>query len=274
MISKPRTKDGYSPKQAQRVRVTYLYLATKIGDLLEDVVVVGGLVPTLIVPQKADRLHVGTVDLDVGLSIALFDGARYAELASRLAAAGFEPDVNENGNPTRQRWRIDSPAVTVDFLIEPTGGEKPGTIKNLTRELAAFVIPGVRLAFRDRRRITLDESTIRGELAERALWVCGPGAFVAMKSLALGLRGENKDAYDLVYMLTELGTKPSAASFAPLLDDEDGREARENLRRDFKTVKSVGPLRAAEFTSGGVDDALAADAWAAVQELLAELGRA
>lgn len=272
-MPKPRTKEGYGSDDVRRVRATCLYLATKIGDLLEDIVIVGGLVPALIVPQREDRLHVGTTDLDVGLSIALFDEQRYAELAARLSAAGFEPDVNEKGNPTRQRWRIDSPKITVDFLIEPTRGEKPGTIKDLTKELAAFVIPGVRLAFRDRQAVTLDEQTIRGEDAQRTISVCGPGAFVAMKALALGLRGENKDAYDLVYVLNELGPARVADLLHPLLDDPDAQVARENLVRDFKTAKSVGPLRAAEFLTGGVDEDLATDAWGAVQALLEALER-
>lgn len=273
MTSKPRTKDGYAPDQSQRVRATCLYLATKVGDLVDDLVIVGGLVPSLIVPQRGERLHVGTTDLDVGLSIALFDESRYEELASRLLTAGFEPDVNEKGNRTRQRWRIESPKITVDFLIEPTRGEAAGSIKQLSPDLAAFVVPGVRLAFRDRRQVTLDGETIHREQAERQISVCGPGSFVAMKALAFGLRGENKDAYDLVYVLTELGTAPVAELLRPMLDDEDARQARAYLRRDFKAVTSIGPRRAAEFTTGGADDALAADAWGAVQALLDVLER-
>lgn len=37
------------------------------------------------------------------------------------------------------------------------------------------------------------------------MWVSGPGAFVVLKGLAFRLRGENKDAYDLVYVLLEYG---------------------------------------------------------------------
>lgn len=270
-MPKPRTRVGYSIGQSAQVRAACLYLATRIGDLLDDVVVVGGLVPSLIVPQRHGHLHVGTMDLDLGLSVALFEEARYAELADRLQAAGFEPDVNVRGNRTRQRWRFSSPAVTVDFLIEPTRGERPGTVKDLTPELAAFVVPGVRLAFLDRVRVVLGGETVRGEQAERSIWVCGPGAFVAMKALALGLRGENKDAHDLVYVVSELGGAVVAAALRPLLAEAQAAEALASLRRDFATVRDIGPLRSAEFLVGGLDEALAADAWGALQDLLARL---
>jgi hypothetical protein len=49
MPEKPRTAAGYPPDQAQRVRATCLYLATKLGDLMDDLVVVGGLVPSLLI---------------------------------------------------------------------------------------------------------------------------------------------------------------------------------------------------------------------------------
>ncbi|MBN1337394.1 MAG: hypothetical protein JXB39_15665, partial [Deltaproteobacteria bacterium] len=49
-----------------------LYVATILGDLGSDVVIVGGLVPYLIVDQeRAPERHVGTRDLDLGLSRAV-----------------------------------------------------------------------------------------------------------------------------------------------------------------------------------------------------------
>lgn len=100
-MPKPRTAAGYNPTQAQHVRATCLYVATKLGDLVDEVVVIGGLVPSLIVEQKsATTKHTGTLDLDVGLALGLLDHGRYQEVAERLRAAGFERDTNEKGNPT------------------------------------------------------------------------------------------------------------------------------------------------------------------------------
>src|SRR5262249_32986542 len=101
MERKPTVAAGYSPAAVQRVRAASLYLATKLGDLRDECVIVGGLVPSLIVPQTelpADRpLHVGTIDVDLGLAIAILDEQRYHELGERLRNAGFEPDLNQAG---------------------------------------------------------------------------------------------------------------------------------------------------------------------------------
>src|SRR5438128_9813460 len=107
---------------------------------MPELVVVGGLVPSLLVPQ--DNLpenatpHVGTMDLDLGLAFALVGEQRYHQIAERLRNANFSPDENEQGKPTRQRWRISDPPVTVDFLIEPeTNAEADaGKIFPLTKD--------------------------------------------------------------------------------------------------------------------------------------------
>jgi hypothetical protein len=107
MPEKPTTAGGYHSEQSDLVRATCLYVATKLGDLMDDLVVVGGLVPSLLVHQEglaegADP-HVGTMDLDVGLSVALLDQGRYRTITERLRRAGFSQDVNEEGNPTLSR---------------------------------------------------------------------------------------------------------------------------------------------------------------------------
>jgi len=46
--------------------------------------------------------QVGTMALDVGLTLALLELGRYRSLAARLQDAGFTQDQNEDGHPTRQ----------------------------------------------------------------------------------------------------------------------------------------------------------------------------
>lgn len=93
MEHKPKHTSGYQPESVRRVRQTLLIIASKLGDLMEDIVVVGGLVPYLLVEQEglpAPRRHVGTLDLDLGLSLAILDDERYREVADRLRAEGFK----------------------------------------------------------------------------------------------------------------------------------------------------------------------------------------
>ena len=53
MPEKPSFATGYRKRQVGLVRRTCLYVATKLGDLLDEFVVVGGLVPSLLIPEKS-----------------------------------------------------------------------------------------------------------------------------------------------------------------------------------------------------------------------------
>ncbi|MBN2033988.1 MAG: hypothetical protein JW836_11980 [Deltaproteobacteria bacterium] len=163
MPDKPSFASEYSKEQAELVRQTCLYVATKLGDLLDELVVVGGLLPSLLIPEESvprgEDIHVGTMDLDLGLSLAILGAERYEELTARLRRAGFEPDVNKAGNPTFQRWKIEPsghPKVTVDFVIPPSLDEdEGGKILHIEKDFAAVITPGLHLAFQDRRRVSL-----------------------------------------------------------------------------------------------------------------------
>lgn len=277
MPDKPSTARGYTPDHVARVKATCLYLATKLGDLAADMVVVGGLVPSLLIDQEKlpeDMApHVGTLDLDLGLSFALLGQHRYQEVASRLRQAGFLPDETSDGKLTRQRWRISEPMVTVDFLVEPSPSSpaRPGSLLSLAPDWAAIMTPGLHLAFRNQQSIRLAGRTIAGEAAERYIPVCGAGAFVVLKALAFHVRGENKDAYDLFYVLRNYGggVADVAAQVRPLLVDPITAEAMGCLRSDFQSLGSIGPSRAAEFLYGRPDPETQADVVGFVRQLLA-----
>lgn len=103
------------------------------------------------------------------------------------------------------------------------------------------------------------------------MWVCGAGAFTVLKALAFKGRGENKDAYDLLYVLQNFGTQyvvDVARALQPLLDDAVTKEALEILQADFCTPISLGPMRAAAFFERTGDEAYRSDLSAAVLELL------
>ncbi len=279
MPEKPTTANGYTGEPVRAVRAACLYIATKLGDLIEDVVIIGGLVPSLLVAQEdlpeGEEAHVGTMDLDVGLALRILEDKRYTALAERLRRAGWSPDVNERGNPTHQRWKIVADmAVTVDFLIAPSGqADRGGDLRHIEPDLAAMITPGLHLAFQDRELVSLSGPTVRGEMATRSVWVCGPGAYMVLKALAFAARGENKDAYDLYYVVRNYsaGVEAVAARLAPIAADPETVKALEILRRDFLDAHGPGPRRVAEFLGRGPNEALQADVAGFIRRLLAAL---
>lgn len=280
MNDKPQNRLGYSTDVTESIRSTCLSVAVTLGDYLAEVVVVGGLVPSLLTeghfllaPPDDDR-HVGTMDLDLGLSLSVLDDERYAAISERLKAEGFAPDLSEDGNPIRQRWQRNG--LTIDFLIpEPSSGAGGG-LQSLQADFAAIQTQGLGLAFEERVDVLLEGFTLSGHRATRSVGVCGPGAFVALKALAFHNRSEPKDAYDLVHVLRFVpeGVRRIAEMLGQHSVAHETTVALvvEVLEADFATVDHIGPRKAAEFISidpDSIEDA-AADAHGFVDDLLRE----
>ncbi|MDZ7772190.1 MAG: hypothetical protein U5K31_05540 [Balneolaceae bacterium] len=267
MPDKPQYRSGYSSETTDALRQLCLLVATRIGDLMPRIRVVGGRVPALLInPRLPDEkeIHIGTTDLDLGIELAVLEKKYYQEISKRLRQAGLQNDVTETGNPTRQRWTTPSNELTIDFLIPPASGEdEAGTLQDLEGDFAAVVTPGLEFAFRDFAVLELEGKTPEGDHATRRIWVCGPGAFVILKSLALHSRGEPKDAYDLHYTLAHWpdGLDDIVERIDKLPKNEIIREAIEYLESDFSAIDSIGPQKVDRFLGGeeADDEELRAD---------------
>lgn len=274
------TAADYTPEQTELIRAATLTAATILGDYMDDLAVVGGLVPSLLIPPTALPAgadpHVGTMDLDLGLDLAILDDHRYEGIAERLRDSGFIPDTSEKGNEVRQRWTHSrNPLAKIEFLIPPVSAEAvPGKLQPLERGLAAFIIEGLEVAFNERVHVRLEGTTLFGETISRVIPVCNPGAFIILKALAFRNRGKFKDAYDLYYMTRNYGsgTEDVAGFLGPLIGTEPGRRAVGILREDFLDERALGPMRVALFATGAEDAEMQADVVGFISELLRVAG--
>jgi hypothetical protein len=283
MAEKPRHADGYTPAQVELARKTCRYVATILGEMMDEVVIAGGLVPSLLIDQESlppgTMAHVGTQDLDVGFQLALLNNERYKAVAEVLRDQKFAPFVKSSGTKMRQTWTsTEAHTVSIDFLIPRSPAhDKASRIHDLEGDFAAFIIPGLHLAFRNPRRVPIPGYDCKDRWSERTVNVCGPGAFVVLKALAHFGRDEPKDAYDLYYLLQYYGNDVGdvADDLRPLLDDQDALQAMANLRAEYTRLDAVGPSRLAEFLHGRVaDDEIRADFVGRVGDLLRALNQA
>ena len=272
----------------ERVQQALLHVSTVLGDWMEQITVIGGIVPSLLVPPSQlpvdAEAHPGTTDLDLALQLKVLTAVGYASISELLRYAGYRPVEKQEDTIRRQTWRTDpkfGPVVTIDFLIARSP-KHPREVKvqNLERDFAALIADGIQLVERDRRKIRISGRTIRGEQAERDIWVCGSASFVVLKARAIHLREKPKDAFDLHYILENLdgGIEAIVTVFRAFMDDGDAVESVGFLRQAYGTHEGIGPSRAARFLYGERNrdnhedyDALAASAHAYVRRLLALL---
>lgn len=253
---KPRVASGYRPEDVDLVLSLYLTVARVLGDYAEDLVVIGGLVPYLLIPQEtleaADR-HVGTGDLDLVLEVTLLKEERYKEIAVLLRGSGFAPEKKaDTGAQRLQRWVAPGTAGKgiIEFLIPPLDNKaRPGTIQHLSGDFGAIILHAGELAFLDRISREVSGTNLQGAKDTRAMWVCGPAAFLVLKAFAHRRRNEPKDAYDIDYLVAGYPGQP--ASILDRFDLLRGRpgvsEAMELLRNAFHGIDSTGPVDVASF---------------------------
>jgi hypothetical protein len=172
-----------------------------LDEFRDDIVVVGGWVPQLILPSGATP-HVGSIDVDPALNHRNLWEAGYATIQALLARRGYEQDPHQpiiyhrsvvvNGNAIK---------VEVDFLA----GEYEGTgAKHRTQPIhegRARKARGCDLAFD-----LYVEASIEGELPEGGrdqarIRVSSVVAFLVMKGMALHDRLKEKDAWDIYFTL-------------------------------------------------------------------------
>lgn len=189
------------------------------GAARDHVTVVGGLAPSLLVPNPVGAAHVGTVDVDLCLTVALADGATgyYSEVVQELRRAGF---VQRREPHKRFRWHRDQ--LAVDFLYpagtpaeamrkQRTGEEwETAALRSLGEDFAALAVGFRRLIDRTRERVEFTASVDGGVVPRAWVYVAGPAGLAALKASALKSRTKHKDAYDLVWVLNERGPEKSA----------------------------------------------------------------
>ncbi|MFZ5438942.1 MAG: hypothetical protein ACOZQL_02980 [Myxococcota bacterium] len=222
--------------------------------------IIGGLVPALLVPVVEPGLetHVGTLDLDMCMSVALLSGdvGQYENLQKALEAAGFEV-MREDSKPVSWRWRRKNNAkLVVEFLcpVPADGSRRPGELHRpggpVAGKLSALVLEAGALIASDVRLVKRRVAASKGEL-EFEFRVAGPLSWLVSKTDALERRDKAKDAYDIVWLCecwpggqAALGAELRAS---PLFVDGKVTHGLARLKASFADREQIGPRQFAAF---------------------------
>ena len=280
---------GYDPAVAGHLVAEAADLMRALGFTAAHVVLIGGLVPSLLVPVLDPGIepHVGTADLDLCLSVALVEGdtQTYERMETVLKSRGFVM-----GDVTFRWHRRDGIALTVEFfcpagddrpageIFRPAAAENPTGKYNFGGRLSALALEAGALLTSDVEEITQHVDLPGGRGAHDAkLRVTGPLAFLVAKVDALGGRDKPKDAYDIVWLIESWPGGPAAAAAAfsarPAYGDPLVPVALRHLGEMFAEPHSVGSRSYARFLAANVAEEaqLERRAVGAIAEFLAAL---
>lgn len=239
----------YSADQVEAARSVLLELVHLLGEYRDDIVVVGGWVPQLILPPGRTP-HVGSIDVDLALNHRNLREAGYATIQTLLARRGYEQDPRQ---PFIYHRTVvvhgDVIKVEVDFLA----GEYEGTgAKHRTQpvhEGRARKARGCDLAFD-----LYVETNIEGQLPEGGrdqarIRVSSVVAFLVMKGMALHDRLKEKDAWDIYFTLINYpgGLDALAEEIRLHLNHGLVQEGLRKIAEKFASPEDVGPKFVVDF---------------------------
>lgn len=149
--------------------------------------------------------------------------------------------------------------IYLDFLTESPSGS---TGSQMVDDIIASVVPGINRALESRRDISISGRDLYGAEKEIMVKVAGIGSLITLKLNAFGGptgRRHPKDAFDLLLLVSSYVDGADEAISAFQSEVEKGNAAYTSavaaLRKDFYEEDADGPIRAAEFLRGTLDEA-------------------
>lgn len=223
-----------------------------LGAYRGQFAIVGGAVPWLLLGDKTDMAHVGTLDIDVGLDAQALGDGEYALLVESLLANGYQ----QRGE--LKRFQLVRPVpmhdggmpidVIVDFL-RPRDVEITKNAPPLLDEFAVQRADGADLALQFNETVRLSGLMPTGGRNTVELVVCSIPALLAMKGHAIQNRWKQKDAYDIYYCVRNYpgGLDALADACRPLLEHLSGATGYRYIAEKFDGIDGFGPTCVRRF---------------------------
>jgi len=243
------TKDDYPKLAVKAAESVLLELVHILGEYLDSIVVIGGMVPRYLITEPEEP-HVGTTDVDLALDHRRFDEPGYQTLHTLLTNHHYRVDHNQ---PFIYRREIVKDGNTVSVQVDLLSGEYGGTGRDRRTQAIQDVRPrkarGADLAFEEPVRVKITGELPDGAKDTVTIPIAGIVPFIVMKAMAMRGRLKRKDPYDIYYCLRYFpeGMDKIVGHVKLLRGNALVKEALEILREKFDSPEHVGPSHIAEF---------------------------
>jgi hypothetical protein len=239
----------YSKDQIAAAKSVLLELVRLLGEYRDDIVVVGGWVPELILPAYPNR-HVGTLDVDLALNHAKLREAGYQTIRKLLLKRGYEPheaqpfiffrNVPIGGGAIK---------VEVDFLAGEYGGTGRKHRTQRIQDARARKARGCDLAIQMPTEVRVEGTLPDGGKDSANVLVASIVPFLVMKGMALHDRLKEKDAWDIYFAMTNYpgGVAALSDETRPHVNHRLVREGLDKIGGKFASPEHAGPAFVADF---------------------------
>ena len=271
------TKYDYAADAVEAARSVLVELVHLLGAYHDDIVLVGGWVPDLLLPDSPEP-HVGSIDIDLALDHRSLQEPRYQTLKQLLLGRGYQNDGKQPFTFHRTvTIRNRSLVVQVDLLA----GEYQGTGRSHRTQkfenTRARKAPGCDLALELNTEVLVQGTLPGGGEDEVVVRVAQIVPFLVMKGMALADRIKEKDAWDIYYCLRNYpgGLDALVRDIWPHRTHGLVREGLQKIGAKFASPTHIGPKCVADFegiTSPDERQRVQRDAYERVNYLVERLG--
>jgi hypothetical protein len=270
------SRKDYGQLGVRAAHSVLLELVRMLGEYRNDIVVVGGWVPSFHF-DHAEEKHVGSTDVDIALNHKTIDNQAYQTIHDLLVGRGYV----EGKQPFIffRTLRVDEVKVKVE--VDLLGGEYAGTGKGhrtqTVQDIRIRKARGCELAFEQQDEKVVEGVLPNGGKDRASVRVAGIVPFIVMKAMALHDRIKEKDAWDIYYCLKYYpgGNERLAECFRPHLANRLVLEGLDKISEKFASVDDYGPTAVAgfeELNDSEEREFKQRDGYERVRDLLTRLG--
>jgi hypothetical protein len=248
----------YDPRKVSACRSVLIEVVHILGDYVDDMAIVGGWVPTLLIEGAAEE-HAASMDVDLALNQEKISEEAYATINKILTQHGYRQNTEKNAQfKYFKDVTVEGQTFTIelDLLTGEYGGDTgKGRRHEPIQDVRALKARGADLVFDRTKTITVSgELPNEGGKDTVTCKIAGVVPFIVMKGIVLARRKKPKDAYDIEYILRYYPGSVEAIGELIRSDLENSlvEEALTNIAQKFESVDHVGPTSVAAFL--GVED--------------------
>ena len=244
------SKSQYGEIEVNACKAVLLELVHLFGEIKDEMVIIGGWVPTFLLPQSEEP-HVGSLDIVVALNFSNIPDNTYQTILKAFIKRGYIQDKQQPFRFFRKvkAGKTEFVNVEVDLMAGEYGGAGKKHRTQKVQDVRARKARGCDLAFDSAITVTLEGELPEGGKDKASFKVAGMVPFLVMKGMVMYERMKEKDAYDIYYCIEHYpgGVKGLAAEFKSYIKNKLVIEGLGKIKSKFASVEHIGPKWVADF---------------------------